>query len=279
MPDEIEGSSLTERTRDMLELEHALRTALDDGGFELAYQPQFRVDGRLSGVEALIRFRHPTLGVIPPSDFIPLAEKTGLIDPIGEWVLREACKQGAGWHAVGMSDITIGVNVSAVQFGRRDFSALVRDVLAETGFNPELLELELTETAIMDDVAGSAEQMERLKRLGVRIAIDDFGTGYSSLSYLHRLPIDRLKIDRSFIAKMTSASGTLPIVEAILSLCRDLKMGSVAEGVEHQSQFELLTKLGCDCIQGFLLSKPVTASEIAKVPGREPRPSASAISS
>jgi EAL domain-containing protein (putative c-di-GMP-specific phosphodiesterase class I) len=194
------------------ELEEELHQALEAGGFTVAYQPLCLPDGSLKGFEALLRFCSPRLGNVPPCDFIPIAEETQLIVPLGEWVLREVCRQNREWQMAGHPAASIGVNISALQFARDDFADTVAQILAETGHPAEMLVLELTESVVMNDFAESARQMERLKRLGVRIAIDDFGTGYSSLNYLHRLPIDVLKIDGSFMENLNEVDGTGPIV-------------------------------------------------------------------
>ena len=257
------------------ELEMELNQALENGGFTVAYQPLCLSDGSLRGFEALLRFCSPRLGNVPPCDFIPIAEETQLIVPLGEWVLRESCRQGREWKDAGLPAASIAVNISALQFARDDFADTVAQILEETGHPAEKLVLELTESIVMHDFTESARQMERLKRLGVRIAIDDFGTGYSSLSYLHRLPIDVLKIDRSFIETLNEADGTGPIVEAVLSMAHTLGLRVVAEGVETAEQLDTLRQRGCDVIQGYYFSRPVAPSVAAgflhsgKLEGRE----------
>jgi diguanylate cyclase (GGDEF)-like protein len=238
-------------------LEAELNHALETGGFTVAYQPLCLPDGSLRGFEALLRFCSPRLGNIPPCDFIPIAEETQLIVPLGEWVLREVCRQSREWQKAGHPDASIAVNISALQFSRDDFADTVAQILTETGQPGEMLVLELTESIVMHDFTESARQMERLKRLGVRIAIDDFGTGYSSLSYLHRLPIDVLKIDRSFIEQLHDADSTGPIVEAVLSMAHTLGLSVVAEGVETAEQLNTLQLGGCDLIQGYFFSRPL----------------------
>ncbi len=240
------------------ELEAELKLALENGdGFSVAYQPICLPNGTLSGFEALLRFRSPRLGNLPPCDFIPITEENGLILPLGEWVLREACRQSQEWQDAGYPPFSMAVNISALQFAREDFADTVAHILEETGQPAEMLILELTESILMNDFTESARQMERLKLLGIRIAIDDFGTGYSSLSCLHRLPIDVLKIDRSFIEHMHEADGTGPIVEAVLSMAHTLGLRVVAEGVETAEQLNTLHQGGCDVIQGFFFSRPV----------------------
>jgi len=245
------------------ELEAELAHALETGGFTLAYQPLCLTDGKLVGFEVLLRFNSPRLGNIPPSHFIPVAEETKLIVPIGEWVLREACRQNRAWQQAGLPKTSIAVNISALQFVRDDFAETVATILEETGHSPEDLVLELTEGLVMNDFVETSRQMKRLKRLGVRIAIDDFGTGYSSLSYLHRLPLDVLKIDRSFMENLNESDGTRPIVEAVLLMANALGLQVVAEGVETAEQLLTLRQSGCDVIQGYFFSRPVPPAAAA----------------
>ncbi|MCC7175372.1 MAG: EAL domain-containing protein [Bryobacterales bacterium] len=242
-----------------LELENALRKAIEHDEFQLRYQQQTDLAGKLVGLEALLVWNHPKLGVIPPRQFIPVAEESGLIVPIGNWVLREACRQRAQWQGGGRSQVTVAVNVSAVQFTRKGFVETVAEALRDAGLDPALLELELTESVIMRDVHESARQMERLRSLGVSLAIDDFGTGYSSLSYLRILPIDTLKIDRSFLREVDSDPNTMPLVKAIVALAHSLHLRVVAEGVETQRQLDALRTVACDRVQGFLIGEPVGA--------------------
>ncbi len=257
--------SSSEEVRQTLEIEHTLRKALETGGFHLHFQPQVRRDGSVAALEALLRFTHPKLGLLPPSRFIPIAEESGLIIQIGDWVLEEVCRQGVEWrHKFGI-DVRIAVNVSPLQFSRPDFASNVENIIKKSGFDPSLIELELTETLVMRDVQESSRQLSHLKRLGFHIAVDDFGTGYSSLSYLHQLPIDTLKIDKSFIDKVTDSSGTRPIVEAVLSLSKSLMLTTIAEGVETKEQFEVLKHLGCDIIQGYYFFKPLAATEVERL--------------
>jgi diguanylate cyclase (GGDEF)-like protein len=257
--------SSSEEVRETLEIEHTLRKALDSGGFHLQFQPQVRRDGSIAAVEALLRFTHPKLGLLPPSRFIPIAEESGLIVQIGDWVLQDICRQGMEWRRKFGVDMRIAVNVSPLQFSRADFATNVESIIARSGFDPTLIELELTETLVMRDVQESSRQLSQLKRLGCHIAVDDFGTGYSSLSYLHQLPIDTLKIDKSFIDKVTEAGGTRPIVEAVLSLSKSLSLTTIAEGVETRDQFETLKILGCDIIQGYYFFKPLPIDALEKL--------------
>jgi diguanylate cyclase (GGDEF)-like protein len=257
--------SSSEEVRETLEIENTLRKALDVGGFHLQFQPQVRRDGSIAAVEALLRFTHPKLGLLPPSRFIPIAEESGLIIQIGDWVLQEVCRQGMEWRRKLGIDMRIAVNVSPLQFSRADFAGNVESILRQSGFDPNLIELELTETLVMRDVQESSRQLSQLKRLGFHIAVDDFGTGYSSLSYLHQLPIDTLKIDKSFIDKVTEPSGTRPIVEAVVSLSKSLALTTIAEGVETRDQFDVLNELGCDVIQGYYFFKPLPIDAIEKL--------------
>ncbi len=251
---------MNETARERLELEGRLRWALELGEFELYYQPQVTLSGKPVAVEALVRWRHPSLGLVPPAKFIPAAEESGLIVAIGTWVLSEACRQAALWRDAGRP-IRVAVNVSALQFVRPDFFETVEQALNEAGLAPGLLEVELTESLVMRDPGESARQMEKLRALGVRVAVDDFGTGYSSLSYLHRLPIDVLKIDRSFVAEVEGLRGTQALVQAIVALARALDLTVVAEGVETTGQLAFLSELGCDLAQGYLFAKPMPANE------------------
>ncbi len=233
-------------------LEHGLGLALGNDEFELVYQPLVNMEGKLKGVEALLSWNHPLRGRIAPKDFIPVAEETGLIVPIGTWVLREACSQGARWLLSGLANLSVSVNVSAVQFGRADFVDTVAAALDASRFPPERLELEVTESFVMQDVEAASIRMASLRKLGIRIAIDDFGTGYSSLSYLSRLPVDSLKIDQSFVRSIQDPSGSLPVVQSIVRLAHNLNLTVVAEGVETIQELDLLRLVGCDQVQGYL---------------------------
>ncbi len=252
-------STLTERRA----LEEAMTEALAHGGFELYYQPQYRLTGELAGFEALLRFPHPVLGMIPPIQLIPIAEESQMIVALGSWVLREACRQSMEWQMAGFGAVPIAVNISAMEFVLPDFAERVAEALEETGLSADLLELELTESVMVKDFEESTRQMERLKRLGVRIALDDFGTGYSSLNQLHRLPIDRLKIDRSFTQALNDPNGSLPIVESIVTMAHRMGVQVVAEGVETRDQMWTLCGVECDMLQGYLFSRPVTACAAA----------------
>ncbi len=249
-----------------LTLETGLRRALEDGSLELHYQPQVDVQtGRIVGAEALLRWHHPVRGYISPTSFIPIAEDTGLIVPLGEWVFDRACAQAAAWQKLGFPKIPIAVNVSGVQFQRQDLRAVVRRKLDAYSLDPALLHVEITETAIVAARERAIELLRELRALGVRLALDDFGTGYSSLSYLKSFPIDALKIDRSFVAEMLTDHTTASIIEAIISMTRILGLSVIAEGVEDHAQFAFLKQIGCDTVQGFYISTALPADEFAKM--------------
>jgi predicted signal transduction protein with EAL and GGDEF domain len=256
-----------------LTLETGLRRALEDGSLELQYQPQVETkSGRIIGAEALLRWRHPERGHISPSSFIPIAEDSGLILPIGEWVLERACAQSVAWQRAGLPQIPVAVNVSGVQFQRQDLTAVVRRTLDATGLAPSLLHIEITETVIISARERAVAVLAQLRELGVRLALDDFGTGYSSLSYLKSFPIDTLKIDRSFVSEMLTDSTTASIIEAIISMTRVLGLSVIAEGVEDQAQYKFLQEIGCDAVQGFYISKAVPADEFAKLVAERRQP-------
>jgi diguanylate cyclase (GGDEF)-like protein len=252
--------------RERLELENGLRRALAEGQFLLHYQPKVDVrTGRIDAAEALIRWRHPERGLVPPANFIPVAEETGLIIPIGEWVLREACRQAALWQAEGLRPLPVAVNLSAAQFRQGTLKEVVRSALADAQLSASYLELELTESAVMHDAEASIEILRQLSEVGVRISIDDFGTGYSSLNYLRRLPIDKLKIDRTFIREITTSRDEAEIVRAIISLAHSLRLEVVAEGVENSDQLSFLRSLSCDQYQGYLCSPPVPNEDFIRI--------------
>jgi diguanylate cyclase (GGDEF)-like protein len=249
---------------DQLTLENELREALERNQLELHYQPKVDIaTSRVRSAEALIRWRHPVRGLVPPNVFIPVAEETGLILPIGEWVLREACRQMRSWLDSGMSPVRIAVNLSAKQFHDADLALVVRSALEDAKLEPGYIELELTESALMNDPEQSAMTLQALSAMGVHISIDDFGTGYSSLSYLRRFPLDKLKIDRSFIRDLMTNADDVCIVRAIISLAHSLRLRVVAEGVETEQQLEFLRELGCDQYQGFYCSPAVPAESFA----------------
>ncbi|SNS99865.1 PAS domain S-box-containing protein/diguanylate cyclase (GGDEF) domain-containing protein [Noviherbaspirillum humi] len=243
-------------------LEIDLRKARFDDEFELYYQPQRGRDGSLIGAEALLRWNHPTRGLLNPNEFIPLAEEIGVIVPLGAWVMERACAQAAAWQQAGNRPLqSMAVNVSARQFLQANFADMVQGVLQRTGLDPNLLKLELTETLLVKDIEGTAIKMAALKRLGVRFALDDFGTGYSSLSLLRKLPLDQLKIDQSFIQRIEHDDGDDKLVHSIIALGKTLKMNVLAEGVEKPAQERILSRHGCDEFQGFLYGRPEPASQ------------------
>ncbi|HZR57202.1 MAG TPA: EAL domain-containing protein [Terriglobales bacterium] len=248
--------------RERVELMGDLRQALDNGEFRLEYQPQFLADGELVGFEALLRWDHPKQGIIAPAKFVPIAEETGLVVPLGKWVLNQACQQLAAWRCAGYDKLRMAVNVSTLQFEREDWLETISDALKENGLPPSTLELELTESVVMKNCETAAARLGQLRALGISSAIDDFGTGYSSLKYLQNLPIDTLKIDQSFVRNLdplsNGESGNGAIVRAIVTLAQQLGLRVVAEGVETKEEFELLRHLGCDLVQGYLFSKPMT---------------------
>ncbi|MGN1287333.1 MAG: putative bifunctional diguanylate cyclase/phosphodiesterase, partial [Bradyrhizobium sp.] len=240
-------------------LEADLRTALAEGGFELHYQPlvDLRSD-EVTGCEALLRWRHPVRGMISPAEFIPLAEETGLIEEIGQWVLRTACIEAAAWPA----HVRLAVNVSPIQFKSETLALKVASALAESGLDPRRLELEITEAVLIADDDAALVTLGQLRALGVHIALDDFGTGYSSLQYLQRFPFDKIKIDRSFVKEVTRNSGSASIIRAVVSIAADRNMITTAEGVETDQQRDTVQMLGCTQMQGYLFSKPVPAQDV-----------------
>lgn len=251
------------KTTRRLSLESELRRALDRGEFLLHYQPQFDLAGqRITGFEALVRWQHPKLGLVPPNDFIPLAEETGLIAPLGEWVLQEACAQAVTWHANGHPNLRIAVNLSSRQFFQENVLDTVTRALNKTHLPPGCLELELTESCVMMNPDEAITTLRQIRDMGIRLAIDDFGTGHSSLNHLKRFPVDCLKIDRSFVNDVTANSEDGAIVQAIIAMAHSLKLQVVAEGVETIEQLRLLESYNCDMIQGYLLSRPLTAEQI-----------------
>ena len=259
-------SAPVSRDPERWQLEADLRHALGRNEFLLHYQPRIDVTtGKILGAEALLRWQHPVKGMILPEQFITIAEETGLILKIGEWVLLTACKQQKQWSENGVGFKRIGVNLSARQFRQKDLVKNIASILDETGIDPDLLELELTESLLMHDVATATETMLELKELGVHIALDDFGTGYSSLSYLRYFPIDTLKIDRSFVNEITLDENSVAIAEAIIVMAHRLHFTVIAEGVETEQQLAVLRELGCDQIQGFHFSKPLTEQEVVSL--------------
>jgi diguanylate cyclase (GGDEF)-like protein/PAS domain S-box-containing protein len=279
---ELFTPALTAVALERLELEHALRRALENAqligpqhdpnqndlnqndptqtlGLELHYQPQVDLKGQVVAVEALLRWNHPQLGAIPPVRFIPVAEDCGLIVALGEWVLSSACHQVMRWREQGLTCVPVAVNVSPIQFSRSDFVQTVQRVLQTSGLEASFLELELTEGIVMQDLEATSQKLFALRKMGVSVSIDDFGTGYSSLKYLQRLPIDCLKIDRSFVLEIDHEFGSQSLVRTIILLARELGLKVVAEGVETSAQFDVVCALECDRVQGYLFARPVSA--------------------
>ena len=266
------------RTQERVRLESDLHQALKGQQFELHYQPKVdAVSGKFRGAEALIRWQHPDRGLVAPDDFIPLAEESGLIIPIGEWVVREACRQMRAWQSDGLPPVRIAVNVSATQFRQRDLIDIVHRALDDASIPASRLEIELTESAVMSNPEESAETLAQLSRMGVAVSVDDFGTGYSSMSCLHRFPLDKLKIDRSFIKDLESSSEAAAVVEGIICLAHSLRLKVIAEGVETREQMEFLKSHGCDQYQGFYLSPPLNAADYEKLMRSEAQTAADAL--
>ncbi len=267
------SGEMNARARHRLEVESGIRRGLANREFLVYYQPKVDVSSRrVAGMEALVRWRDPQRGLVPPGEFIPVAEESGLIEQIGQWVLEETCAQNRRWQDEGLPPVRASVNVSARQFRNRNFVATVEEVLARTGLAPRWLELEITESMLMGDIGAIVARMEDLRRVGVSLSIDDFGTGYSSLSYLSRFPITTLKIDRAFITDVQSNPHTAEIARAIIGLSRGLNLEVVAEGAEVKEQVEFLQAHGCELVQGFYYSKPLPAEEFAAMLRDGPRP-------
>ncbi|NNF86936.1 MAG: EAL domain-containing protein [Acidimicrobiia bacterium] len=263
-------TELRRRTSERIEMLSSLKSAIDSPGqLSLWYQPKLEIaTGRLTGVEALVRWHHPERGLIMPDRFIPIAEESGLIIPLDRWVLQEACRQIEEWSGAGMDDFVVSVNVSSRQFHQGELAGEVQEALAVSSVDPSRLEVEVTEGTLIEDIEPARVTLDGLRDLGVRISIDDFGTGYSSLSYLKRLPIDVLKIDRSFIQALPDDPDDAAISEAIVRLGHTLNMEIVAEGVETEDQFDFLGRLGCDIAQGYLIAAPLAAPLFAEFAAR-----------
>jgi diguanylate cyclase (GGDEF)-like protein/PAS domain S-box-containing protein len=260
------SSEMNVHSVERLAMESSLRVALERGEFLLHYQPKVEINtGRMVGMEALIRWRHPELGLVFPEQFIPLAEETGLIVPIGEWVLRTACLQNRAWQQQGMRPLRIAVNLSARQFMQERLLEDVAEVLEQTGLDAEFLELELTESTVMQNPEKTIKILNAFKAMGIHLAIDDFGTGYSSLAYIKQFPIDTLKVDRSFIEDIPSDENDIAITKAIIALAQSLKLKVVAEGVENTQQLGFLREHICDQMQGYYCSKPLPEHEFVKL--------------
>ncbi len=259
-------ASMEQSISEHVRLESDLRRALEQQQLEVYYQPQAMLStGRIVAMEALVRWRHPTRGMVPPVEFIPLAEETGLINPLGDWVLRTACAQLKEWIEQGLPPLRVAVNLSVRQLLQKDFAASVEAALADTGLPPKLLELEITESTLMENAEDTLKALHRLRNLGVRLSIDDFGTGYSSLSYLKRFPVDIIKIDRSFVRDVPQDADDAAIVTAIIALAHSLRLEVVAEGVETQAQLQFLRAKHCDLLQGYHLSQAVPAAQFAEL--------------
>jgi diguanylate cyclase (GGDEF)-like protein len=249
------AEGMSTMTQDRVKFESELHEALRNRQFELHYQPKVdTLTGRVNSAEALIRWRHPQRGLVPPNEFISIADECGLLDAIGEWVLFEACRQAKAWQSEGLPSVRVAVNLAPSQFRLANLVDQIRRALEASGLNPQLLEVELTETAVMSDAEESIQILEAISRMGVLVSVDDFGTGYSSMSYLRRFPIDKLKIDRCFVDQMTRRREDASIVQAIISLAHSLHLKVIAEGVETPEQLALLAELGCDQYQGFHFS-------------------------
>ena len=258
------------QSQDKVRLESDLHEAIALKQFELDYQPKVDVkSGAVHSVEALIRWRHPQRGLISPNEFIPLAEDSGLIGPIGGWVVREACRQAKAWQRKGLPQVRVAVNLSASQFRQKNLLATIRQALLDADLDPSYLEVELTESAVMTNPEESVSILEQLSKMGVLVSVDDFGTGYSSMSYLRRFPIDKLKIDRGFISEFMTRPDDASIVRAIVSLAHSLRLKVVAEGVETPDQLDFLKTLGCDQYQGFHFSTPVSAADFEELLRRQ----------
>jgi diguanylate cyclase (GGDEF)-like protein len=257
------GESMAVRSLGRLELENDLRRAFEAGEFSLYYQPKMDLgSGEIIGLEALLRWNHPTRGWIAPDTFVPVAEETGLIVPLGDWVIRETCQQISAWAGTALANLTLAVNVSVQQFSREDFVESVLRVLWQSGVKPHQLELEITESLLMRNIEATTHHLKRFSAAGLKLSIDDFGTGYSSLGYLRQFPVDSLKIDRSFVKDLHTSSDDAAICAAIIAMSRELKLKVIAEGVETTEQLEFLRRHRCDQVQGYLVSEPIPASQV-----------------
>jgi EAL domain-containing protein (putative c-di-GMP-specific phosphodiesterase class I) len=259
------AQDMNTRVVERLATEGSLRGALERGEFCLHYQPKINLEsGALIGTEALIRWLHPLRGTILPEQFISIAEDCGLITPIGNWVLREACMQAKAWADAGVEALPMAVNISAVQFRHKNFLEDIRGILAETGLEPHSLELELTESVLMQDAKSTGSTLRALKAMGVQLAVDDFGTGYSSLSYLTQFPIDTLKIDQSFVQKMLLNANDASVISAVISMGRNLNQRVIAEGVETEEQLRFLQARQCNEGQGYYFCHPLNTEDFTK---------------
>ena len=281
--DRAETFSTRNDTLDRARMDEALRMALREGYLVVHYQPKVGADRKLAGFEALVRMNHPVHGMIPPLSFIPVAESNGLIVPLGAWVLDEVCRQIAAWESRGLSPVSVAVNVSPAEICRPEFAKSVQDCLARHGVASSSLELELTESLLINAAGVAQGQLQALRNLGVRLSIDDFGTGYSSLSYLHRLPVDAIKLDRSFVQSIDTDPLAHRLVQAMVGVAHGLGLNVVAEGVETEGQRDALLTAGCSLMQGFLFARPQPAGDLeafllpcdgtikAEAPGKQAR--------
>jgi predicted signal transduction protein with EAL and GGDEF domain len=255
---------MNQRVESQMLIEAALRRALRNDEFVLYFQPRVSVSGRATGAEALLRWQHPEWGLVEPARFVPLLEETGLVVPVGAWVLREACRHAKAWQAAGLPPLRVSVNLSSRQFRSEGLFEVVSEALRSSGLAPQLLELELTESLLVENVEHAMGVMGRQKAIGTAISIDDFGTGYSSLGYLKRFPIDSLKIDKSFVRDIATSPKDAAIVKAISALARSLGIGLIAEGVEEAWQVEFLRARQCTEMQGYLFSRPLPADQLVE---------------
>ncbi|HEY6095632.1 MAG TPA: EAL domain-containing protein, partial [Gallionellaceae bacterium] len=255
-------AAMNQASMERLELENDMRSALERGEFVLHYQPKIDVrGGQVCGVEALVRWQHPNKGMISPAMFIPIAEETGLMIPLGEWVMRTACHQLHQWQKAGLTTLQMSINLSARQFHQKNLAQVVSAIVVAENVGAAQLEFEITESMAMDNPQETIETMRMLHSLGIRLAIDDFGTGYSSMSYLKRFPVNTLKLDRSFVKDIETDRSDAAICSATIALAHNLGLEVVAEGVETQRQYDYLKQLGCDMIQGFYFSRPLPVDE------------------
>ncbi|HEX7894801.1 MAG TPA: EAL domain-containing protein, partial [Terriglobales bacterium] len=259
------SEDMNAQVMERMTMEHGLRLAMEKHELFLVYQPQVEIStGQITGFEALLRWNHPELGLVSPERFIRVAENSGLIIPIGEWVLKTACSTAKSWRDRGLRTVPVAVNVSAIQFRQEGFLETVKRVLRETGLQPEYLELELTESVLMSNVEVARSVLQALREIGLRLAIDDFGTGYSSLAYLKHFPVGKLKIDRSFVRRIPANADDAAIAAAIISMAKSLNLKVIAEGVENEAQLLFLGSHNCDEAQGFLISQPMAADGVAE---------------
>ena len=246
------------QTRRAEEMVDGLLNAVAQAQFHMVYQPIYTIDKEIVAFEALLRWKHPTWGQISPLEFIPTAEKSGLIVPIGDWVIDEVCRQAMKWDAAASYPFKMFANISGVQLERPDFTSKIADALERSGLAPDRLELEITESWVISDLRGAARKLQQLRDLGIGIALDDFGTGYAAFDYLQELPLDTLKIDRSFIQRLDGPAANLSTVRAMTILARQLGLKTVAEGVESEQQIRQLNEIGCELVQGFFLARPLS---------------------